>query len=188
MPQLTLPVHSIVYLQDPARTGLTTAQSAPVDGFLTEHNRGEASISTEIIGNNSRTVTGTMRSYVVATKKKFSFNWSDIPADYAHTVDGLLVPTSGVIYGMGGNDMLNFYEAYYNKSIYLYIINRNAVRTSGLTQTNINTDLGNANTAGERYRVLFTNFSYDIVKRNVKTSPSLSATDLWNVDISLEEV
>jgi hypothetical protein len=174
MPQLTLPVHSIVYLQDPARTGLTTAQSAPVDGFLTEHNRGEASISTEIIGNNSRTVTGTMRSYVVATKKKFSFNWSDIPADYAHTVDGLLVPTSGVIY--------------YNKSIYLYIINRNAVRTSGLTQTNINTDLGNANTAGERYRVLFTNFSYDIVKRNVKTSPSLSATDLWNVDISLEEV
>jgi len=192
MPQLTLPLHSIVYLQDPARLGSVAAQTAPADGFLTEHNRDQASISTEIIGNNSRTVTGTMRSYVVANKKKFSFNWDSIPADYAHTVDGLLVPTSNVIYGMGGNDMLNFYEAYYNKSIYLYILNRTTTRTGGiggaLTQANINTDLGNANTAGERYRVIFTGLSYDIVKRNVRTSPSLSATDLWNIEMSLEEV
>jgi hypothetical protein len=163
MPQLTLPVHSLVYLQDPARLGLTTAQTAPVDGFLTEHNRAAPSISTTIIGNNKRTITGSMRNYTVATKKSFSFSWAMVPADYAHTADGLLVPTSNVIYGMGGNDMLNFYEAYYNKSIYL-------------------------NTAGERYRVLITEFSYDIIKRNVKTSPSLSATDLWNVNLGLEEV
>jgi hypothetical protein len=188
MPQLTLPVHSLVYLQDPARLGLTTAQTAPVDGFLTEHNRAAPSISTTIIGNNKRTITGSMRNYTVATKKSFSFSWAMVPADYAHTADGLLVPTSNVIYGMGGNDMLNFYEAYYNKSIYLYIINRNLARTSGLTQANINTDLAAANTAGERYRVLITEFSYDIIKRNVKTSPSLSATDLWNVNLGLEEV
>lgn len=185
---LNLPIHGIVYLQDVARVGLTTAQSAPADGFLTEHNRQEAAISTEILGNSRRSVTGSMRAYVVANKKTFSFSWNLVPADYAHTVDGQLVPTSNAIYGMGGNDMLNYYETYYNKSIYLYVVNRTATRTSGLTQANINTDLSAANSAGERYRVLFKSFSYDIVKRNVKTSPSLSATDFWNVSMSLEEV
>jgi hypothetical protein len=185
---ITLPIHGAVYLQDTSRTGTTTAQSAPVDGFLSEHNRGAANISTEIIDNRKRTVSGTLRSYFVATKKTFSFSWENLPADYAHTVDGQLVPTSNVIIGMGGNDFLNFYESYYNKAFYLYIINRNATRTSGITQANINTDLAAANTAGERYLVMFKDFQYEIVKRNVKMVSTAAATDFWNVDASFEEV
>jgi hypothetical protein len=191
MPALSLPIHGIVYLQDVARVGLTTAQSAPADGFLTEHKRSGASVSTEIIGNNKRTVNGTMRAYVVSTKRKFSFQWELVPADYAHTIDGQLVATSNVIYGMGGNDMLNFYETYYNKAIYMYILNRTTTKTGGgaaLTQANINTDLSNANTAGERYKVLINDFTYDVKKRNVKMGAGLTATDLWNVSMSFEEV
>jgi hypothetical protein len=187
MPPLSLPIHGIVYLQDIARVGLTTAQSAPADGFLTEHKRTSASVSTEIIGSNKRTVNGTMRAYIVSTKKKFSFQWDLVPADYAHTIDGQLVATSNVVYGMGGNDMLNFYETYYNKAIYLYVLNRATTKT-GLTQANINTDLATANTAGERYKVLIKDFTYDVKNRNVKMAAGLTATDLWNVSMSFEEV
>lgn len=200
MPPIILPIHGLVYLQDTARVGLTTAQTAPVDGFLSDHNRSEAGMSTLIVGSSARTVTGTMRSYRVAHKKEFSFGWEELPADYQHTADGQLVPTSNVIVGMGGYNMLKFFEGYYDKSFYMYILNRNALRTSGITQANINTDLANAANAdsgtgppgtaehGDRYLVQFTDFSYDIVKRNVKAAASLDTTDLWNVSISLEEI
>jgi hypothetical protein len=200
MPALFLPIHGLVYLQDTARVGLTTAQTAPVDGFLSEHNRKQADMSTLIVGSSTRTVTGTMRAYRVAHKKEFSFSWDLVPADYQHTVDGQLVPTSNVIMGMGGYNMLKFFESYYDKAFYMYILNRNALKTSGVTQANINTDLANAVNAdsgtgppgtaehGDRFLVQFTDFSYDIVKRNVKTSPSLDPTDLWNVSMSLEEI
>lgn len=197
---MTFPLHGLVYLQDIARAGLTTAQTAPADGFLTEHNRKEGQVSLEIIGNGQRSVVGTMRKYTVATKRTFSFSWDNVPADYYHTVDGQLVPTSLVKIGMGGNDMLEFYKSYYNKPFYLYVLNRNALKTAGITQANINTDLANAASAdvasqtasvgkhGDRFTVLFSDFSYSILKRGVRMENQSAVTDFWNVSMSFEEV
>lgn len=200
MAAMTFPLHGLIYLQDTARVGLTSAQTAPVDGFLTEHNRREAQVSLDIIGNGQRSVVGTMRKYTVATKRSISVSWENVPADYYHTLDGQIVPTSLVKVGMGGNDMLEFYKAYYNKPIYLYVLNRNALKTAGVTQANINTDLANATNVdvasqtaslgehGDRFTVLFSEFSYNIVKRGVKMENQTAFTDFWNVNMSFEEV
>lgn len=193
---LTLPIHGAIYLQDTARTGVTTSlvavsgtPSTATDGFLTEHNRGPVAVDNDLIQNAKRSVNGTMRTYTIATKKKFSTSWSSVPADYAHTVDGKTVATSGAIVGMGGNDMLIHYLAYYNRlPFYLYVLNRTTTKTGTGTQANINTDLATAASAGERYLVQYESFNYDIVKRATKASAALGNTDYWDVDVSFVEV
>lgn len=161
---LTLPVNSLVYLKDIGGAGTK-------DGFLSEHNRGEAGISIEIIENRKRTVSGALRSYVVAQKTTFDFSWENIPASYSHTVDGY----------KGGWDLLDFYRSYYDKEFYVFLYSREqAART---------TSQANVIAAGDRYTVRFADFSYDIIKRNVRMERGVSAiTDLWNVSFSLEEV
>jgi len=167
MATVILPVYGLVYLSDPSGAG-------SVDGFLSEHNRGEAGFTPEIIENKKRTVNGTMRSYVVTSKRTFNFSWDMIPADYAHTVDGY----------KGGADMLEFYATYYSREFYLYTFSRdNVVKINNLTNK-----LNNINNDGERYTVRFSNFQYDIIKRNVYVERTTTPTDLWNVSFSLEEV
>jgi len=167
MATLTLPVYGLAYLSDPSGAG-------SIDGFLSEHNRGSANISQEIIENKKRTINGTMRSYVVTYKRSFSFSWENIPADYAHTVDGF----------KGGKDMLDFYAEYYSREFYLYVFSRdNVVRINNLTNK-----LNNIDSDGERYTVRFSDFQNDIVKRNVYMERTTNPTDFWNVSFSLEEV
>lgn len=161
---LTLPVNSLVYFKEIGGAGTK-------DGFLSEHNRSAANISKEIIENRKRTVDGSLRSYVVAQKTTFELSWDGIPATYQHTVDGY----------KGGWDLLDFYKSYFDKEFYLYLYSRElAARTT--TEAAVNS-------AGDRYTVRFSDFSYEIVKRNVRMERGVSAiTDLWNVSLSLEEV
>ena len=160
---LTLPVNSLVYFKD---TG-----AGAKDGFLSEHNRRELSVSEEIIENRKRTVNGTMRSYVVAQKSSFQVSWEGIPAIAAHTLDGY----------KGGWDLLDFYRSYFDKEFYIFLYSRD-LATRGTNEATVIA-------AGDRYTVRFSDFSYDIVKRNVRMERGVSTiTDLWNVSLSLEEV
>ena len=167
MAAVTLPVYGLVYLSDPAGGGAK-------DGFLSEHNRREAGITPDIIENKKRTVDGTMRSYVVTYKRTFNFSWDMIPADSAHTVDGY----------KGGKDVLDFYTTYFDREFYLYNLSRENV----VKITNLTNKLNNINQDGERYTVRFSDFQYDIVKRNVYMERTSTPTDFWNVSFSLEEV
>jgi hypothetical protein len=54
---------------------------------LTDHNRGEINISTELIESSSRMANGSMRKYVVAQKNIISTSWEFVPSKTSETVD-----------------------------------------------------------------------------------------------------
>lgn len=56
--------------------------------YITDHNRAEIDISTERIEKSKRMANGTMRKYVVADKRTFSFSWNNLPGSSTYTVDG----------------------------------------------------------------------------------------------------
>lgn len=55
---------------------------------LSEHNRSALDISNEEVKSDNRTVSGLMRRYFVASKRKFSLQWNFLPALDGKTVDG----------------------------------------------------------------------------------------------------
>lgn len=55
---------------------------------ISDHNRSELGIGVERIETKKRMANGTMRKYVVADKKTFSVNWTDLPHSKDFTVDG----------------------------------------------------------------------------------------------------
>lgn len=67
---------------------------------LSDHNRAPISITSERIENRKRMANGTMRNFVVATKRKIKTSWENIPFDDARTVDGF----------WGAESMTNFYN------------------------------------------------------------------------------
>lgn len=58
------------------------------DHEITDHNRGPLSISVDRIEEPTRMANGTMRKYIVADKRTFSVDWSDLPQSASLTVDG----------------------------------------------------------------------------------------------------
>ncbi len=133
-------------------------------GYLSDHKRSPLSIDHEEIEQADRTVDGAMRFHHNATKRKFSLNWTDLPADEDGTVDGY----------WGGNDMLQVYKN--NKgTFFLEVYNRESSKKS-------------SNGPDLKVLVRFTSFQYDIVRRNFVISSSNQLTDLWNVSMTLEEV
>lgn len=55
---------------------------------LTDHNRSPISLSPERLENRVRMANGTMRNFVIATKRKIKTSWDLVPAIDARTVDG----------------------------------------------------------------------------------------------------
>lgn len=55
---------------------------------VTDHNRSEVSIEVERIETQNRMANGTLRKYVVADKRRFSTDWSNVPSKARFTVDG----------------------------------------------------------------------------------------------------
>lgn len=55
---------------------------------VSDHNRTAISISRERIENRKRMADGTMRTFVVAQKRKFKTSWNMIPFESSKTVDG----------------------------------------------------------------------------------------------------
>lgn len=55
---------------------------------VTDHNRGEVSISVERIEKSSRMANGTLRKYIIADKRTFGTDWNKVPSKARYTVDG----------------------------------------------------------------------------------------------------
>lgn len=55
---------------------------------VSDHNRSELNISKDRIENRKRMADGTLRTYLVAKKRKFSTSWKNLPRDNNQTADG----------------------------------------------------------------------------------------------------
>jgi hypothetical protein len=55
---------------------------------LTDHNRGEISVTPELIQNESRMANGTLKKYVIAQKDRIGTTWSYVPSKTSECVDG----------------------------------------------------------------------------------------------------
>lgn len=89
----------------PLTCGITFAR--PSDpGYLTarvtDHNRSAISVTYDKIENKQRMVDGTLRKFVVATKRKFSVSWTELPRQDSVTVDRF----------WGANSLKEFYESH----------------------------------------------------------------------------
>lgn len=67
---------------------------------ISDHNRGDLQVSVERIEESSRMANGTLRKFIVADKRKFSTEWSDLPQNAMYTVDGF----------WGKNEIENWYN------------------------------------------------------------------------------
>ena len=138
--------------------------TAPNDSAknLSDHNREPLSISFDQIEKSQRTANGTMRKYVITSKRTFSTSWAMLPSTTANTVDGY----------MGAQELYKFYQDNHKSSLTLKVY---AGEISSPTQPKL-TATETINTA-----VFIKSFNATIVKR-------LGGIDYWNVDISFEEV
>jgi hypothetical protein len=154
--------------------------------ILSDHNKSELSVEQERIETRKRMVNGTMRSYHIADKHTFSFDWSMIPSR-AFPRDPNFDSTTGknsaslqytefytVDGGAGGVELLNWYE---NHSGPFYMLL--AFDKYNEFNTNKYQKLSYYNLA---VNVYFDQFDYEVVKRGSQTF------DFWNISVSLEEV
>jgi hypothetical protein len=127
---------------------------------LSEHNRSPISITTNRIEQVQRMSNGTARKFFVADKIGLSVSWDQLPSYSTFTVDG----------GFGALDIKTFYDGSFGKSTF-------------------NVKVMHANSATLYDKTMyFTNCSIEMVRRNAKLTSSSTPQELWNVNISLEEV
>lgn len=158
--------------------------------ILSDHNRGEISISQERVETRQRMVNATMRSYHIADKISISCSWNRLPSrSYSRNVNfnSLGKPTlSGateytVDGGAGGVELLDWYESHPGP-FYVYLgydkYNNDSFKTAGdVTDESFNY-LGIYNDVRLMY---FSGFEYAIEKRGGTNF------DFWNISVSLEE-
>lgn len=144
--------------------------------ILSDHNRSEIEISNERIENRKRMINGTMRSYVVANKKRYSISWEMLPSrafDDVPTINSSGSVTSNYTMhtadgGAGGWDLKNWYETH-NGPFYML-----------LSYDNPSTRYGDYSGYVEVVHVYFANFQHAVIKRGI--------TDFWDISVELEEV
>ena len=129
---------------------------------LSDHNRQPLAISYEPIEKVQRTANGTMRKYVVASKRTFSTSWEMLPSVSSQTVDGY----------MGAQELVKFYQDNIGKSLTLKVY---AGGISSPTQPKASA------TETVSTTVFISGFESTVVKR-------LGGIDYWNVSISFVEV
>ena len=153
--------------------------------ILSDHNRSPIDFAFTRIEQRQRMINGRMRSFHVADKLTLSLSWERLPSrsfaskpnfqeigtpgqtsDNTYTVDG----------GAGGVDILDWYQNH-TGSFWVYLAYDNNSNFSG-DPTRYNR-LGEYNQIVEMY---ISNFSYTVEKRGA------SNHDLWNIQVSLEEV
>jgi hypothetical protein len=133
---------------------------------ISDHNRDALSISVERLETKNRMANGTLRRYTVAKKRSFSASWALLPSK-RNSVYGGKTGITTVDGGWAGEDIENFH---------------NNVDGAFFMKLRKGTDEAKAITDGtiEIVTVMISDFSKDIAKRGV--------VDLWNVNITLEEV
>jgi hypothetical protein len=150
--------------------------------ILTDDNRGPIDVSLERIEKAARTVNGRMRSFHIADKLSLGMSWTNVPsraypsapqfdasgasAVKPHTSDG----------GAGGAEILDWYERY-TGSFWIYLAYDKYTNFDPMGGQYDNLPRYN-----EVVEVMFSDFSYSVVKRGGSTY------DFWNIDLTLEEV
>lgn len=104
---------------------------------VTDHNRGEVSVSVERIEKANRMVNGTRRAYFVADKRTFGTDWNAVPSKARYAVDGFWAV----------EEIERFYSANQGESFTLY--------------------LHYSEGKPEEYLVVMTSFSKTLVKRGI---------------------
>lgn len=67
---------------------------------ITDHNRSQVSVSYSKFQNENRMTDATLRRFVVAEKRTWKTNWTDLPSSSDYVVDGF----------WAGEDIRTFYE------------------------------------------------------------------------------
>jgi hypothetical protein len=159
--------------------------------ILSDHNRGEMSVSQQRIESRQRMINGGMRSYHIADKISISCSWNRLPSrsysrnvvfnsagvpqmsgsDQEYTVDG----------GAGGVELLDWYENH-SGPFYVYLgydkYNSNSLKVAGQVTDESFNYLSIYNDIRLMY---FSAFDYSIEKRGATNF------DFWTVNVSLEE-
>lgn len=125
---------------------------------ITDHGRDPLQVSIERIENAQRMADGTLRRYVVAKKHTFTCSWSNIPS----------VAGTHLANGQPGSYIENWHDTV-NGPFYMRL---RAGSDRDTTFTGLN---------GIVYTVMVTDFSKEVAKRGF-------TYDMWNLDITLEEV
>lgn len=125
---------------------------------ISDHGRSPLSVSVERIENKQTMADGTRRRYTVTKKKTWSTSWENLP-DKA---------SAFLTNGQPGDWMENFHNTV--DGSFLMRLREGSDRDATFTGTQ-----------GEVYEVMIADFSKEIVKRG-------QSFDLWNLDLTLEEV
>jgi len=153
--------------------------------ILSDHNRGPIDIKNNRLEQRERTINGKMRSFYIADKESFSISWKNLPSrsfsgianfdeDTGQEESGLIRYT--VDGGAGGNELLDWYLNH-PKSFYLFIAYDKYINFKQQDNT-----VGRLGEYQQVKEVFISDFSYTVNRRGSTTH------DLWDVNISLEEV
>lgn len=178
--------------------GLTPEQTQDQFLILSDHNRGEINIGTQRIEKKQRMVNGTMRSVHIADKITLSTSWSNLPsrqaairASFDRTTGDMPISPDIVGYtadmGAGGAEMLRWYETHTGPFWVFLAYDK-------YTNFGIGTvDHDYLNLYNQIVQMQITNFDYSVVKRggpgaNLPTTNFKFGYDMWNINVTLEEV
>jgi hypothetical protein len=167
--------------------GLTPEQTVDQFLILSDHNRDEINISNQRIEKKQRMINGTMRSLHIADKLTITTSWNMLPsrqssvrANFNVTTGQTALPESEIGYtadmGAGGAEMLKWYEDH--KGPFWVFLSYDKYTNFGVgTEAHFH-----LNEYSQIVQMYISNFDYSVVKRGQ------SNFDMWNINVTLEEV
>jgi hypothetical protein len=166
--------------------GLTAAQTADQFLILSDHNRGEINVSPQRIEQRQRMVNGTMRSHHIADKLTITTSWDMLPSRQA-SIRANWDPTTGVPpiplseaytadFGAGGAEMLKWYQDH-TGPFWVFLSYDKYINFGTGTGAHLH-----LNEYSQIVQMYISNFDYSVVKRGQ------SNFDMWNINVTLEEV
>jgi len=139
---------------------------------VSDHNRSPLAEDVERIENKQRMVDGTLRRYSVVKKRTWSCSWELLPST---NVGGGLATADGGMAGMELENIANTVDTPMRM-----VIRRGSARGMAVP-TVTNAQLPYSDSNFYIVNVMISEFSKEVVKRGPKS-------DLWNVNLTLEEV
>jgi hypothetical protein len=175
--------------------GLTPEQTADQFLILSDHNRGEINITNQRIEKKQRMINGTMRSFHIADKLSISTSWNMLPsrqafikANWDPDTGVAPIPTSDAYtadFGAGGAEMLKWYQDHTGP--FWVFLSYDKYINFGIG-TGAHQHLNEYNQVVQMY---ISNFDYSVVKRGGPSSVPGNSNfgyDMWNINVTLEEV